>query len=414
MDFKSLKDKLSRGKRDFPMDSMESNMPDGSTVGYRPGRTSRQDPFRTQRQMAAVPAQEPAMPMGRPADLASQFVDINATMAPGASRYGEGLGGFQRPGAAQEPTGYQQPWGFQQPNMGGQTPTGFQPTMGGQAPTGFQPTMGGQAPTAFQPMAAAPQPTGYQPQAQGYQPPAAPNFAQPQPMGAQRPANGFFPGSSTPQQTPPRSQPSNITPMPGLKQDAEGRAYRHVERIVQLTGLRQCFRIMEYMRNGESVVVITENIANMAEVQRCQDLLSGAAFSLNCSMTKLSSQRYNFLIAPNAVYVAKEDSNRWSHVEQPPRESEAPQAPQQQAPQPMPAGGWNQTQFTAQQNSGYAPAPQQTQWQQPQYTNRQQGLSDRVRSFFGNSKGQNAPAAGDVYDYGTRKGFYGVPRADGI
>ena len=59
---------------------------------------------------------------------------------------------------------------------------------------------------------------------------------------------------------------------------------QHVERITQLVSFQACYRIIEFMKNGESVIVNTESIANEAEVIRCIDMLSGAAYTLGLSL----------------------------------------------------------------------------------------------------------------------------------
>jgi len=90
---------------------------------------------------------------------------------------------------------------------------------------------------------------------------------------------------------------------PGTFQAANGKAYRHVERAAQLVSREACYDIIDIMKNGESVVVNIESIQSAQEVQHCVDLLSGAAYTLGCSITKLSAQSKVYLIAPNTVQV---------------------------------------------------------------------------------------------------------------
>lgn len=90
--------------------------------------------------------------------------------------------------------------------------------------------------------------------------------------------------------------------MPGHYVDGN-RAYVHVERITQLVSFQACYRIIEFMKNGESVIVNTESIANEAEVIRCIDMLSGAAYTLGCSITKITNIKRAYLISPPTVQV---------------------------------------------------------------------------------------------------------------
>ena len=113
-------------------------------------------------------------------------------------------------------------------------------------------------------------------------------------------------------------QTSNVTLFPGSFVDQNGNAYVHVERIAQLVSVSACFRIIEFMRNGESVIVNTESIASDADVQRCLDMLSGAAFTLGCTLTRITQVRRAYLIAPGSVMVMEDAAmSRWSDNDRP-------------------------------------------------------------------------------------------------
>ena len=103
-------------------------------------------------------------------------------------------------------------------------------------------------------------------------------------------------------QPAPQQAPDNISFMPGNYVDGS-RAYVHVERITQLVSFQACYRIIEFMKNGESVIVNTESIPNEAEVIRCIDMLSGAAYTLGCSITKITNIKRAYLISPPTVQV---------------------------------------------------------------------------------------------------------------
>ena len=105
-----------------------------------------------------------------------------------------------------------------------------------------------------------------------------------------------------PQQDSYQQPQDNISFMPGMYVDGS-RAYAHVERITQLVSFQACYRIIEFMKNGESVIVNTESIPKEAEVIRCIDMLSGAAYTLGCSITKITNIMRAYLISPPTVQV---------------------------------------------------------------------------------------------------------------
>lgn len=72
-------------------------------------------------------------------------------------------------------------------------------------------------------------------------------------------------------------------------------------RITQLHSVQQCYRIIEFMRDQEVLVVNTEPIASDQEVQRCIDMISGAAFTLSCSLTRITRAERAYLIVPSRM-----------------------------------------------------------------------------------------------------------------
>ncbi|MBQ8160430.1 MAG: cell division protein SepF [Clostridia bacterium] len=110
----------------------------------------------------------------------------------------------------------------------------------------------------------------------------------------------------------PQSQPSvpnNISYMPGQIVQPDGTAYRHVERLTQPMSIQSCYRLIEFMRNGESIIVNTELLPSPEDVTRSLDLLYGAAFSMGYTFTRISS-RSIYLITPDAVKVIPYESLR--------------------------------------------------------------------------------------------------------
>ena len=164
-----------------------------------------------------------------------------------------------------------------------------------------------QAPYNQAPQAAQWQQGGYPGygQAGGYQ--AAPQqpwqqapYQQPLKQEAQPLQGGYA------QRPQPKAQ-DNVVPFPGTFQAPSGKAYSHIERVAQLVSRDACYAIIDFMKNGESVIVNIESIQSDQEVQHCVDLLSGAAYTLGCTITKFSTQRRAYLIAPATVQVLLDD-----------------------------------------------------------------------------------------------------------
>ena len=123
---------------------------------------------------------------------------------------------------------------------------------------------------------------------------------QEEPQAADRPRRGWFPPR---EEAVPRS---NISYMPGYAPDAGAAPFNHVEHILTMTGLKSCYEAIECMKNGETLIVALDAIANENESMRCQDMLAGAAFTLGCTVRMLQGARL-VLIAPQGVKILPEE-----------------------------------------------------------------------------------------------------------
>lgn len=110
-------------------------------------------------------------------------------------------------------------------------------------------------------------------------------------------------------QPQPQPLPDNVSYMPNVFVGNDGAAYRHVERLTQPMSAATCYRLIEFMRNGETVIVNTELIQDERENQRCLDLLYGAAYTMKCTFTRISAKSI-YLIAPATVSVISYESIR--------------------------------------------------------------------------------------------------------
>lgn len=201
----------------------------------------------------------------------------------------------------------------------------------------------------------------------------------------------------------PKQEPNNISYIDrGNFVGTDGKAYRHVERVAQLVSVSACFRIIEFMRNGESVIVNTESIANEADVQRCLDMLAGAAFTLGCSLTKITQVKRAYLIAPAAVLVMQDSAvSRWNENDQVSGASAAQETPYPGQFRPehrayVPDRAYNTDSATTYPQTVPAqaePAPSPYQPTMRQHTTRTQPReayqSDTRRGFYGTAAGQN-------------------------
>ena len=118
---------------------------------------------------------------------------------------------------------------------------------------------------------------------------------------APQPSGPYFTHSEAPR--------DNISYMPGVvpggfAPDA-GSTYTHVEHIMTMTSLKSCYEAIECMKNGETLIITLDAIANEGESMRCQDMLAGAAFTLGCNVRMLQGGRL-VLIAPESVKIVPE------------------------------------------------------------------------------------------------------------
>lgn len=81
-----------------------------------------------------------------------------------------------------------------------------------------------------------------------------------------------------------------------------------VLRILTLTSLQGCYDAIDGMRDRQTLLVMMDTIANDAEILRCQDMLRGAAFTLDCSVRNLQAGRL-MLIAPAGITVLPEEQS---------------------------------------------------------------------------------------------------------
>ena len=207
---------------------------------------------------------------------------------------------FNGYGAQQQDPSQAQAWGQYAQQSGNAAPQYGQPNQYGQMPQYSQGPQYGQVPPQGQAsqFGQAPQ-QGWDPSMQS---PQGGRQGQNQANPAMAGYTGYQPSASNPQVQQPSSPMGQIHYMPNNYVDNEGNAYAHVERLAKPMHISSCFRLIEYMRSGESIIVNMEGVADARECAHCLDILYGAAFSMGYNFTKVSEKSI-YLISPPTVNV---------------------------------------------------------------------------------------------------------------
>lgn len=256
-------------------DGPEANLLNGGHTGYHPPVQPRQPKKTEQRRQQPQNQQQPVY-------------DPNFYQNTGFQQDYQGSGPIYQQAGWQQ-AGYQT--GFQQQASQGYVPFGQQQGASWQNPMEQSgPWQAQQGGTGF----AQGQQAGFaQNQQQGT------GFAQSQPM------TGFAQN-----QQPAYQTEGNVTYAFGQQfRGQDGVAYSHVERLAQPLSVATCFRLIEFMRNGESIIVNLELVPDENERTRCLDMLCGAAFTMQCTFNRVAS-RCIYLIAPSTVQVLPYESIR--------------------------------------------------------------------------------------------------------
>jgi FtsZ-interacting cell division protein YlmF len=167
--------------------------------------------------------------------------------------------------------------------------------------------------------------TGYaQPAAQppqGYrQPPAG--VGQPMQQGYQPAQQGFKPMQQgyAPQAQAAYQQPASPQP--------DGQAYAQTDaavlsaRVINVRSIADCRNAISFLRAGDCVTAVMDNITDPGEMRRYVDTLNGASFSLGCTLTRVSLRFGVYLLAPASVLVYTDQVTTQMNTQ-----SRAPQRP---------------------------------------------------------------------------------------
>jgi len=216
---------------------------------------------------------------------------------------------------------------------------------------------------------------GYQTQPGAYQAYQQPVYQQPQP---EQPRQPVYQAPAQPQaeaytrnrraERTAQRQESNVVDFSSYQQQAQPEAEISQQpaaasaRIINARGIGDCRSAITLLRNGDTVLIVLENISEPAEMRRLVDTLSGACYSLTATITKVSRAGV-YLLAPQSMAVYADQATNQMNM-----------APARAAARP------NQAAYAGQpiQRPPYqAPAYQQP-YQQPAYAAPQNGFSQRA------------------------------------
>lgn len=157
-------------------------------------------------------------------------------------------------------------------------------------------------------------------------------------------------------QQPQAAVPENLVPFPGVKPTPETRmvdAY-----VINVFNINSCRQAMSCLRKGQCTLIVMDQLVDKAEIRRYVDMLTGACYALNGTMTRLSSRIGFYIMAPSGMTVYTDPTTSNANAQPRPQ-----QAPLYRAPA-APAQGQRAPQdFSMQQGYGAVPqmqfAPQQ-------------------------------------------------------
>ncbi len=209
------------------------------------------------------------------------------------------------------------------------------------------------------------QPVYAQQQPQQYQ-----QAPQPQPMTQ-------FAAQMEEQRSRSKQENPNMVPFPGQyagEQPAQEQQAQTPQAGICVLNLRnnaECRLAISMLRQGNALMVIMENVGDSVEMRRYVDTLSGACFSLNATITKVS-RHGAYLLAPGTFAVmADSATSQMNSMQRRPQQAQPraqaranPYAPQQGAYQPSYQNPTDENGF---EYRGPAPEPQQAAfyYQQP-------------------------------------------------
>ncbi|NLB91541.1 MAG: cell division protein SepF [Clostridiales bacterium] len=104
------------------------------------------------------------------------------------------------------------------------------------------------------------------------------------------------------------AEENNMVPFPGVSMDQLPQQLQNIQtQIIQLKSRETCKVIIEALRNNAAVLINMESIASDLEKQRCVDMLGGAAYTLNCQISKVSVKGV-YMISPVNITIEMDEA----------------------------------------------------------------------------------------------------------
>lgn len=101
---------------------------------------------------------------------------------------------------------------------------------------------------------------------------------------------------------PAPAVPENVVPFPGMStQTAESRAVDAY--VINVFNIMTCRQAMSCLRKGHCTLIVIDQLIEKSEIRRYVDMLTGACYALNGTMTRLSARIGFYIMAPNGMTV---------------------------------------------------------------------------------------------------------------
>ena len=237
--------------------------------------------------------------------------------------YAQGNPGYQ---AYQPP--YQQAAAPYQPEAYGQQHDPFQQPYAPpqQQPYAYQP------PEAQQPVWQQPAPQqSYQAPAQQPQQPTFQTQIQPDPFRAESGRNRRSQQHQAAQQPAPQApyappqQAENVVPFPGVQQQPESAGVDAY--VINVFNINTCRQAMSCLRKGQCTLIVMDQLIDKAEIRRYVDMLTGACYALNGTMTRLSAKIGFYIMAPAGMTVYTDPTTSNANAQPKPQQTPLYHAP---------------------------------------------------------------------------------------
>ncbi|NLD34185.1 MAG: cell division protein SepF [Clostridiales bacterium] len=277
--------------------------------------------------------------------------------------YAQGNPGYQAYQAPHQQAAapYQQQEAYGQPAW--QQPDPFQQPYAPQQPP--QQGYAYQAPEAQQPAWQQPPPA--------QQPPTFQTQIQPDPFRAEGGRNRRSQQHQAAQQQPPQQAPyappqqaENVVPFPGVHQQPEGAGVDAY--VINVFNINTCRQAMSCLRKGQCTLIVMDQLIDKAEIRRYVDMLTGACYALNGTMTRLSAKIGFYIMAPAGMTVYTDPTTSNANAQPKPQQAPLYHAPTTPGSAPQrasdfsaqgPYGAVPQMNFSAHQAEPQQPAPPQ-------------------------------------------------------